>query len=247
LFVASKRSDYPTGFERLVLRMAANEATAAMEQAEGPVVATHLTTLVSLSSNFIGVANLQGVPLFVNPAGLRLVGMASIQEAQELHVVDFLEFRDRDRARYEVWPRVLSEGRWAGQLSFLNAKTGMTTPLLVESFRIDARTTEPVAVGTISVDIRKWNRAERISNDSPALATTREIMLAVARVESLSERERQVLHALVAGCSHKVIAHELGISVRTIEVHRARMMRRLGVRTLAEAIKLAIISGAVKP
>ena len=208
--------------------------------------ARHLSTLVNLSAHFIGVATLQGMPLFVNPAGLRLVGMTSIKEAQALHVFDFLDLHDRDRARYEVWPEILSEGRWSGQLSFLNGKTGKATPLLVEGFRIDAPTAQPVAVGTISVDIRKWNQTEHTSNDPPGLAPTRQVILAVARIESLSARERQVLDALIAGQTHKVIAHELGLSVRTIEVHRARMMRRLGVRTLAEAIRLAIMSGTVE-
>ena len=243
LIVASTRSDYPTGIDRLILRTAANEVTSAVEQTEGLIVAKHLRELVNLSSSFVGVANLQGEPLFVNPAGLRLVGMASMQEARELHVVDFLEFSDRDRARYGVWPEVLSVGRWTGQLSFLNAKTGIGIPLLVECFRIDDPTTTPIAIGTISMDIRRWNRTERAWSDPPDLAKSGQFMLAVARIESLSEREHQVLNALVAGHSHKVIAHKLGISVRTIEVHRSRMMRRLGVRSLAEAIKLAVISG----
>jgi two-component system, LuxR family, response regulator FixJ len=47
---------------------------------------------------------------------------------------------------------------------------------------------------------------------------------------------------LVAGRPNKVIAHGLGISVRTVEVHRARMMERLGVRQLAEAIRLAVMA-----
>ena len=49
------------------------------------------------------------------------------------------------------------------------------------------------------------------------------------RIAALSPRERQVLDALVAGRPNKVIAFDLGISVRTVEVHRARMMQRLGV------------------
>jgi two-component system response regulator FixJ len=56
----------------------------------------------------------------------------------------------------------------------------------------------------------------------------------------LSPREREVLEALVAGRSNKIIAADLGISVRTVEVHRARMMERLGVRQFAEAIRLAV-------
>jgi two-component system response regulator FixJ len=65
---------------------------------------------------------------------------------------------------------------------------------------------------------------------------------AVAQLAKLSPRERQVLDALVAGRPNKAIAFELGISVRTVEVHRARMMERLGVRQLAEAVRLAVMA-----
>ena len=59
----------------------------------------------------------------------------------------------------------------------------------------------------------------------------------------LSRRERQVLSGLLAGGTNKTIAGDLGISVRTVEIHRARMLDRLGVQSLAEAIRLAVLSG----
>jgi FixJ family two-component response regulator len=62
------------------------------------------------------------------------------------------------------------------------------------------------------------------------------------RIAALSRRERQVLDELMAGRPNKVIAFDLGISVRTVEVHRARMMERLGTRQLAEAIRLAVLA-----
>jgi two-component system response regulator FixJ len=65
---------------------------------------------------------------------------------------------------------------------------------------------------------------------------------AVRRVAALSRREREVLDALVAGRPNKVIAHDLGLSTRTVEVHRARMMSRLGVRQLGEAVRLSVLA-----
>ena len=65
---------------------------------------------------------------------------------------------------------------------------------------------------------------------------------AASRIATLSKREREVLTALARGDAQKVIAFDLGISVRTVEVHRARMLRRLGVRNLALAIRLAAIA-----
>ena len=67
------------------------------------------------------------------------------------------------------------------------------------------------------------------------------------RIARLSPREREVLDALVEGASNKVIAFDLGLSVRTVEVHRARMMERLGTRQLAEAIRLAVLATLAPP
>jgi two-component system response regulator FixJ len=70
----------------------------------------------------------------------------------------------------------------------------------------------------------------------------REAMKAAQRIAALSPREREVLDALVEGHANKVIAYDLGISVRTVEVHRARMLGRLGVRQLAEAVRVAVLA-----
>jgi two-component system, LuxR family, response regulator FixJ len=63
---------------------------------------------------------------------------------------------------------------------------------------------------------------------------------AARRIAELSQREREVLKLLATGKPNKVVAYELGISHRTAEIHRARMMARLKVRSLAEAVRLAI-------
>ena len=61
---------------------------------------------------------------------------------------------------------------------------------------------------------------------------------AAARLDSLSEREREVMRRVAAGKLNKVIADELCISVRTVEVHRARVFSKLGVRSAAEVATL---------
>jgi FixJ family two-component response regulator len=59
----------------------------------------------------------------------------------------------------------------------------------------------------------------------------------------LSDRERQVLDGLLAGGTNKMIARDLGLSPRTVELHRARAMERLGARTLTEAVLIATAAG----
>jgi two-component system response regulator FixJ len=70
----------------------------------------------------------------------------------------------------------------------------------------------------------------------------REAEWAAQRIATLSPREREVLDALLAGRPNKVIAFDLNISVRTVEVHRARMMERLGTKQFADAIRLAVMA-----
>jgi len=66
------------------------------------------------------------------------------------------------------------------------------------------------------------------------------------RAASLTAREREVLQGLLAGHSNKQIAQLLGISLRTVEMHRGNMMDRLGAASLAEALTLAMEAG-IKP
>ena len=62
-----------------------------------------------------------------------------------------------------------------------------------------------------------------------------------ARLASLTEREREVMQRVAAGKLNKVIADELHVSVRTVEVHRARVFAKLGVRSAAElATRIAV-------
>ena len=60
--------------------------------------------------------------------------------------------------------------------------------------------------------------------------------------EPLTRREREVLEWLSEGCSNKAIARELEISPRTVEIHRANMMDKLGATHAAEAVRLRLIN-----
>ena len=59
------------------------------------------------------------------------------------------------------------------------------------------------------------------------------------RLQSLTPRERDVLDGLAQGLPNKTIAYDLGISPRTVEIHRANLMIKLGVRSLSETLRIA--------
>jgi two-component system, LuxR family, response regulator FixJ len=63
------------------------------------------------------------------------------------------------------------------------------------------------------------------------------------RIAVLTDRERDVLDGLARGLPNKTIAYDLDISPRTVEVHRANLMTKLGVRSLSDALRIAFAAG----
>jgi two-component system response regulator FixJ len=70
---------------------------------------------------------------------------------------------------------------------------------------------------------------------------------AEARLAALSGREREVLQGLVDGKPNKIIAFDLGISARTVEIYRANVMSKMQAKSLSELVRMAMLLGPVGP
>ena len=79
-----------------------------------------------------------------------------------------------------------------------------------------------------------------LERDHEARATLAQHGQIREKLESLTSREREVLALLVQGKQNKVMAAELGISQRTIEIHRAHVMDKLGARSLAQLVRMVL-------
>ena len=82
-------------------------------------------------------------------------------------------------------------------------------------------------------------------NDAQAREAVRE--QAAQRLSGLTPREREVLLEVAGGAPNKLIARHLGISIKTVELHRSNLMRKLEIASAAELTRLAMQAGLMEP
>jgi two-component system response regulator FixJ len=117
-------------------------------------------------------------------------------------------------------------------------------PLAVEAMKLGAAdfVEKPYALTQLTDMIGRASKIARLIGPS-----AQERDEAFSRIARLTERQRQVLYGIAGGEPNKAIANRLGISVRTVETYRAQLLDRLGIRNVAEAIRLATIAGVPRP
>ncbi len=100
------------------------------------------------------------------------------------------------------------------------------------------------ALDFVRKPFREQNVLDRINEALDIEAGKRKDLLSkrqiAERMESLSDREREVLELVALGKMNKVVASDLGISESTVEAHRSHLMQKLGVRTLAQLVRVKI-------
>ncbi|MGA7540558.1 MAG: response regulator transcription factor [Steroidobacteraceae bacterium] len=79
-----------------------------------------------------------------------------------------------------------------------------------------------------------------LAKDAKARTALEEHKAIRGRLDSLTPREREVLALMARGKPNKIMAHELGVSQRTVEIHRARVMEKSGASSLAELVRMVM-------
>jgi len=85
-----------------------------------------------------------------------------------------------------------------------------------------------------------------LSRDADSAKRKAEIAEINDKLSALSNRERQVLEGLVAGKANKMIAFDLGISPRTVEIYRANLMTKMSANSLSDLVRMAMVSGILE-
>ncbi|UGY08569.1 sensor histidine kinase [Phyllobacterium pellucidum] len=247
IIAGSVNPSFPSETHRLLLGIAASQATLAIQRWHVEAQQRRLASLIDRSSEFVGFARLDGTPQYLNKAGCELLGLSGIEEMERLNIVDFLAPDERYRAHRELIPRVMRTGRWLGELNLRHFKTGEDIPFLVDWFRIDdVITGRPMNMATVSRDLRGQKQleenlrrlnesleqrvAERTSDLANALQQltleAEERMRADVRAQEL---QFELLHASrlsAAGQMAGALAHELNqpLTAFTNSVNAGRRM-----------------------
>lgn len=102
-----------------------------------------------------------------------------------------------------------------------------------------------VTKGALDFLQKPFKKEDLLAVIDKAFAKIEATELKVREVKSLTPREREILIAFREGESNKVVAARLGLSPRTVEMHRARIFRKLGVTNLAQALRRASDAGLI--
>ena len=117
-------------------------------------------------------------------------------------------------------------------------------PLAVEAMKLGAVEflEKPYPMRSLLELVEKLRRGTPARNgDDP------QRQAAISKIDALSPRQREILKGIALGEQSKVTAHRLQLSVRTVEAYRGHLFERLGVRGMAEAVRIAVLAGLLEP
>ena len=229
LTVASSRPEFARETQQYLLRVGTNQLAVAIDRWHAETERRCFASLVESSSDFVGVASLAGVLDYINPAGLKLVGLGSLEGCRvapaRLRCARDASARPR---------RVLACCRARRALGRRNSvqafRSGTTIPFLVDWFCIDdPRTHEPMNIAIVGRDLTDEKRSEAKLRDFNAalekrvLERTAEVMEAKRKLEieqaerwrldaRLQELQSELFHAArlsATGQMAGALAHEL--------------------------------------
>jgi PAS domain S-box-containing protein len=119
-----------------------------------------LATLVENSPDFIGICDMNAVPLFVNHAGLEMIGLESIEQARNSSVEEFFFPEDRHTIMHQFFPEVLKNGHGEIEIRFRNFKTNEARWMAYKVLVLTDAAGQPSALATVSQDVTERRRLE---------------------------------------------------------------------------------------
>jgi len=173
-----------------------------------------LASLVEQAADLMAISDLSGgTPIYLNKAGLKMVGFDSWEEARARRGIHYMFPEDRQFVNEVLWPTVLEKGSWSGEMRFRHFKTGDPIPVLYSAFRIDdPETGQPVNVGNVCRDITERKRAEAEARENDRRYREMQMELAHAnRVATMGQLTASIAHEVNQPIAATVTNAEAGL------------------------------------
>jgi PAS domain S-box-containing protein len=170
------------------------------ERKQAELERRRLASLVEQADDLMAIADLSGgTPIYLNKAGLKMVGFDTLEEAKARRGIHYIFPEDRPFVNEVLWPTVLEKGSWSGEMRFRHFKTGDPIPVLYSVFRIDDPITgQPLNMGNVCRDITERKRAEAEGRERDRRYSEMQMELAHAnRVATMGQLTATIAHEVI--------------------------------------------------
>lgn len=183
-------------------------------------------SLIENSSDFIGMATLEGQTLFVNEAGRQLVGLENISQAVDTEIWDYIGRNFQGKFIQEILPQILDRGQWQGEGQLQHLCTKKPIDVLMNIFLVNhPQTSEPLCFATVIRDVTERKQAERKLREQAeqerlvsaiaqrvrqSLNLTQTLSTAVEEVRQLLATDRAVIYCFESDGTGIVVVESVG-------------------------------------